>query len=519
MADILGERARLTPQAPALVVVEPEQRLTYEQLDRRAVRCARLWLETLGLKPGDRVGILAHNRIEYLDAFFAAGKTGIVLVTLGTRLTAQELQHVVEDSGLKVLLYDADLAETVGGLRRLVDIDHWVALDAASTDLGRQGPAVGDLDYGAAVAALPEDVAWRPLPCAGDDLYCLLYTSGTTGKPKGVMIPHRQVLANGYHTVCAWQLRSDDVTAIFTPLYHAGGLMAFLVPLVVIGGRIVLHRHFDPAEVWRTVEQEGCTVMLGVPTIWKMLLEAPSFTAVDLSSVRWLISGGAPLPQYLIEAYQARGVVFKQGFGMTEVGVNCFAMTVEDSFRKVGSIGKPMMHTEVRLVDAEGRDVASGEVGELLFRGPHVSCGYWRNEAATRAALDEDGWFHSGDQARCDEDGYYYVAGRQKDMIISGGVNVYPAEIEAQLVQHPGVEDAAVVAVPSDQWGEVGIAFVVPRDRGAGLEGDELSEFLKPRLARFKIPKVFRVLDDLPRTAYGKVVKGDLRRRYLEESA
>jgi fatty-acyl-CoA synthase len=512
-ADILGERARLTPSAPALVVVEPALRLNYRQLDDRAVRCARLWTETLGLTKGDRVGILAHNRVEYLEAFFAAGKTGIILVTLGTRLTAAELEPVVRDSGLKALLYDGALAATVTALRQRIDLDHWVALDAPI-----EATAPTDGVYGALIAALGEAPEWAPTPCGGEDVYCLLYTSGTTGRPKGVMIPHRMVVWNGIHTVCGWQLRADDVSPIFTPLYHAGGLMAFLVPLFLIGGTIVLHHSFDAGEVWRTLEKERCTVVLGVPTIWKMLLEAPEFATANLESVRWLISGGAPLPHYLIEAYQQKGVAFKQGFGMTEVGVNGFAMTVEDSFRKVGSIGQPMPFTAVRLVDEEGATVGPGEVGEMLFRGPHVCKGYWNNPEATAAALDAEGWFHSGDLARCDEDGFYYVAGRQKDMIISGGVNIYPAEIEAVLVQHPAVEDAAVVAVPDARWGEVGVAFIVPRP---GVEpapdGAILTAFLEERLARFKIPKAFRFPTELPRTAYGKVVKGELRDRYLGE--
>lgn len=509
-ADLLGERARLTPHRPALVVVQPELRLTYGELDARAVRCARLWTQSLGLVKGDRVGILAHNRVEYLEAFFAAGKTGIVLVTLGTRLTAHELAHVVKDSGLRALHYDGELAATVDALRPLVEIEHWLALDA---------PGEGaDEVYATLVESLAEDVAWRPTPCDGEDLYCLLYTSGTTGVPKGVMIPHRMVLANAFNTICGWQLRADDVTSIFTPLYHAGGLMAFLVPLVVIGGRTVLHRGFEAQEVWRAIDGEGCTVVLGVPTIWKMLLEAPTFGSTDLSRLRWLISGGAPLPRYLIEAYQERGVAFKQGFGMTEVGVNCFTMTVEDSYQKAGSIGKPMMYTEVRLVDDQGRDVAAGEVGELLFRGAHVSQGYWNRPEATAAALDAEGWFHSGDQARRDDEGYFYIAGRQKEMIISGGVNVYPAEIEAQLVLHPNIEDAAVVAVPDPQWGEVGIAFVVSRDGTAGLNANQLATFLADRLARYKIPKTFVQLETLPRTAYGKVRKGELRDTFLGTS-
>jgi fatty-acyl-CoA synthase len=501
------------------VVVEPELRLSYRQLDDRAVRCARLLTEALGLAKGDRVGVLAHNRVEVLEAFFAAGKTGVVLVPLGTRLTPAELEHVVRHSGMRALVYDGELAATVAELRRRVELERWVALDEPA--------AAGDPVYGALADRLGDDPGWRPARCGGEDLYCLLYTSGTTGRPKGVMIPHRMVVWNGVNTVCGWQLRADDVSPIITPLYHAGGLMAFQVPIVTIGGTVVLHRGFDAGEVWRTIERERATVVLGVPTIWKMLLEAPELATVDLGSVRWLISGGAPLPRYLIEAYQRRGVAFKQGFGMTEVGVNCFAMTVADSVARPGSIGKPMMFTEARLVDPDdpdqGAEVPAGEVGELQFRGPHVCLGYWNDPEATAAALDADGWFHTGDLARRDQDGFYYVAGRRKDMIISGGVNVYPAEIEAALVLHPAVEDAAVVAVPDERWGEVGVAFVVARAGAAGETGqppdaEALAAFLGERLARFKIPRAFRLVEALPRTAYGKVVKGELRDRYLSEA-
>ncbi len=521
-ADVLGERARLTPNKTAVVDVDSGERLTYRDLDRRAARCARLWRERCGLEKGDRVGILSHNRLEYLDAFFAAGKSGVVLLTLGTRLTAHELEHIVSDAAPRVLLYDGELADTVRELRSKLGagspVERWLALDDPLDLAGapHRGTPERDPVYDAECDEL-DDAPFERQACAGEDVYCLLYTSGTTGKPKGVMIPHRMVAWNGYNTVCGWQLEESDTSPIFTPLYHAGGLLAFLVPIFTIGGTIVLHREFDAEEIWRTIERERCTVVLGVPTIWKILMDSPAFAEVDLAHVRWCISGGAPLPQYLIAAYQERGVVFKQGFGMTEVGVNCFAMTVEDSFEKAGSIGQPLMFTEVRLVDGEGRDVADGEIGEMLFRGPHTSLGYWRNPEATAAALDADGWFHSGDQARRDEDGFFYVAGRQKDMFISGGVNVYPAEIEGQLVLHPAVEDAAVVGVPDDKWGEVGVAFVVPR-AGSELGAGALAAHLGKRLARFKIPKEFHLIDELPRTAYGKVVKGELVERYLAEA-
>ena len=519
-ADILGERARLTPDATALVVVDPPLRLTYRELDQRARSCAQAW-QSLGFGHGDRVAILAHNRVEYLEAFFAAGKTGIILVPLGTRLTAAELAPILADSGARALLYGQEHAEIAAALRATATaIESWIAFDSAPIPKGHPGEGRGPvpspnplLSYATLIEATDPD-SFTPIRCQPEDLYCLLYTSGTTGKPKGVMIPHRQIAWNGYNTACGWQLRPDDVSPIFTPLYHAGGLLAFLGPIFTIGGTIVLHRGFDPAEIFRTIEKERCTVVLGVPTIWKLLADAPEFGAAELSSLRCLMSGGAPLPTWLAEIWQRRGMIFKQGFGMTEVGVNCFAMTEDDSRRKLGSIGKPMMFTEVALVGELG-PVAVGEVGEMYFRGPHVSLGYWKNPEATAAAFTEGGYFRSGDLARRDEEGFFYIAGRAKDMIITGGVNVYPAEIEAILLEHPGVRDAALVGVEDPRWGEAGIAFVVPVGPGSA-EPEALLEYLGGRLARFKLPREIVHLEELPRTAYGKVVKGDLRKRYLE---
>lgn len=501
--DVLGERARLSPDKTALVFVPTGERFTYRQLDERAQACAAGWRGILGLGKNDRIGLLAHNRPEFVDCFFAAAKSGVVLVPLGTRLTAHELAHIVLDSGMKALLYDAAFADTVAALRPLVALDRFLPLDPPPSSSPDPNPSAG-----------PSTPCAAPGP---DDLLCLLYTSGTTGKPKGVMVPHRMVAWNAYNTVIGWQLREDDVSPIFTPLYHAGGLGAFLLPIFAIGGTIVLHAGFDAAEIWRTMERERCTVVLGVPTIWKLLMEAPEFATADLSAVRWLISGGAPLPLYIIEAYQARGVVFRQGYGLTEVGVNCFAMSNEDSVRRKGSIGRPLPYTQAKAVDAAGLEVPAGEVGELWLRGPHVCLGYWNNPEATAAALDADGWFHTGDSARRDEEGFFYIAGRTKDMLISGGVNVYPAEIEGELLLHPHVADAAVVGVPHETWGEVGIAFVVPR--GTAPTPEELAEFLAARLARYKLPREYVFVDALPRTAYGKVVKGTLRDSYLQRGA
>ncbi len=443
-----------------------------------------------------------------VEAFCAAGKSGVVLVPLNARLTAPELKDIILDSGMHVLMYGEGFEETARALKEVASLREWISLHPSASGL--------ESDYRRLIGTLG-DSDWKRAECEPEDLYCLLYTSGTTGKPKGVMIPHRMAAWNAHNTAICWELGPTDVAPVFTPMYHAGGLAVFLTSIFLVGGTIVLHRGFDASEVWRAIERERATVVFGVPTIFKMLMEAPEFLTVDLSSVRWCISGGAPLPLYLIEAYQRRGIVFKQGYGMTEVGVNCFSMTVEQSKRKIGSIGKPMMFTEARLVDGNGQEVSAGEIGELWLRGPHVCQGYWNNPRATAEALDANGWFHTGDLARRDADGFFYIAGRQKDMIISGGVNVYPAEIEAELLLHPEVRDAAVIGVPDQTWGEKGIAFVV-RSPGATLSAEVLGDYLSQRLAKFKIPKAFMFVESLPRTPYGKVLKTDLRQRYLHSN-
>jgi fatty-acyl-CoA synthase len=505
--DILGERSRLSPNRTAVVEVATGRRLSYVEMDHRSATCARAWLYALGLKRGDRIGILCGNRLEVLDAFFAAGKSGVILVPLGTRLTAGELAEIVADCRLSALVYGAEHEDTVLELRSRVDVGRYIALDG--------GDDTEDLAWESLLAAVGDD-EFVPGVCQPEDPYCLLYTSGTTGRPKGVVTPHRMVAWNAYNTVACWHLSEEDVSPIFTPLYHAGGLGAFLLPIILAGGTIVLHREFEPTEVWRVIEEERCTVVLGVPTIWAMLAETPEFKKADLSHVRWFISGGAPLPRHLVNVYRERGVVLRQGYGLTEVGVNCFAMSNEEAWDKAGSIGRPLMFTEARVIGEDGAELPPEEIGELCFRGPHVSTGYWNNPQATAEAIDSEGWFHTGDMARRDGDGFFYIAGRAKDMFISGGVNVYPAEVENNLLQHPALSDAAVVGVPHETWGEVGIAFVVPAAEQT-VSAEEIGEFLAERLARYKIPKEFRVVDVLPRTPYGKVVKGELFQRWKEE--
>lgn len=500
--DLLGERARLTPGREALALADGSLRLTYGELDARANRAALALTRSLGLEKGDRVGLLAHNCVEFIEVFFAGARSGVIVVPLSTRATVHELEAIVRDSGMRALVYGRGFAGHAAELRDRCGIEAIGGFDRAEL-------AASSSDW--RVLASSHDPAATSFPrSAPEEICALLYTSGTTGKPKGVMISHRMLAWNAYNTVLNWGLREDDRSPIFTPLYHAGGLTVFLTPLFAAGGTIILHEKFDASEVWRVMVRERCTVALGVPTIWKLLMEAPEFETVDLSHVRWLISGGAPLPAFLIEAYRRRGVVLRQGFGMTEVGVNCFSMTSEDALLKPGSIGKAMLFTEARLVRDDGSECGSGEVGELHLRGPHVSSGYWNDPESTRRSFSEDGWFRTGDSARQDEDGFFYIAGRKKEMFISGGVNVYPVEIEAELLQHAGVADAAVVGAEDPTWGEVGVAFVVAAD-GATLDARELEQWLGARLSRVKIPKRWNIVAELPRTPYGKVEKDRLR--------
>src|SRR5271168_366752 len=499
-ADILGERARISPARTALVCVETGRRFTYAEMNGRAMRCARMLSIACRMQMGDRFAVLSGNRVEFLELFGAAAKTGTVLVALNKRYTAHELSFILKDAGVKTLFYERDLSATIEELRREGVVQHFVSLD--------EPLAGGDLCYAAACDSV-EGKDWENAACHAETLCCLLYTSGTTGKPKGVMIPHRMIAFNGYNTALCWGLRETDVSSVFTPLYHAGGLFAFLVPIWTAGGTIVLHREFQAGAVWRTMERERVTVALGVPTILQMLLDAPEIASAATGHIRWLISGGAPMPGGLVEAFHRRGIVLKQGFGMTEVGVNCFTMSEEEALGKIGSVGKPMLFTQARIVDGSGRTCIAEEVGEIQFRGAHVCQGYWNNEAATRQSIDEDGWFHTGDLARRDADGFFYIAGRSKDMYISGGVNIYPAEIELELLTHPEVKDAAIVGVADAVWGEVGAAYVVARD--ADKPPSDLAAFLGARVAKFKIPKSFYFVAELPRTAYGKVVKHALR--------
>ncbi|MCL7452132.1 MAG: AMP-binding protein [Anaerolineae bacterium] len=510
-ADLMTSRAHLTPEREALLLLPSGASYTYAELNARANRLAN-WMRALGVQKGDRVSILAHNGIVYIDLLYGLAKIGATFAPLNWRLVAKELAYIVNDCQPHVLICGTEFAGTLAEMRPAIDVAHYVALEGTAVD--------GGLDYDDGLAEASTNEPERPA-LSGEDTCCLLYTSGTTGRPKGAMIPHRQVLWNAVNTVISWGLVPDDVSPVFTPLFHAGGLFAFLTPILYVGGRIVLFRTFDLEGVLRAIVEEACTVVLGVPTIYRMLMDSPGFERADFSSMRFFINGGAALPPELAREWlAAKGGVLRQGYGLTEVGVNCFSMTDQESVSKLGSVGKPIFHSRMRLLDPGTGQDAGGQEGELLIRGPHVCTGYWRQPAATVEALWYDittgsgPWFRTGDMARRDDDGFYYIIGRYKDMIKSGGENIYAAEVESVFRQHPAVEDAALIGVPHDVWGEVGLMVVVlAKDRTATAE--ELQAFCGEHLARFKIPKQLVFAEKLPYSSYGKVLKGELKKRYV----
>ena len=500
--DWLARWAVYAPEKTALVDVATEKRLSYRELNWRADCLAGALRARLGVGKGDRVAVLAHNCAETLELFFALGKLGAVLVPLNSRLATSELAYILNDAQPKVCFYGPDFAATALELAHGLSDTHMLAYQ----------PAAGETGYEALLASHAGHAAPSPAEVSLDDPHVILYTSGTTGMPKGAMLTHGTITWNAVNTQVGWDLRHDDITLTHTPFFHTGGLNVLTTPLIHRGGTIILMKQFDAARSLELIARERCTVVFAVPTMFHMMLEAQNFETSDLSSVRFFITGGAPCPVPLIEAYARRGLTFKQGYGLTEAGPNCFTLDARDAIRKAGSVGFPNFHVDVRVVDDEGVDVPAGAVGELLIRGPHVIKGYWKNPDATAASL-QDGWLRTGDLVRKDEEGYYYIVDRKKDMIISGGENIYPAELEQLLHAHPAVVEAAVIGIPHAKWGEVGRAVVVLRSPGLVSEA-ELIAYLGERVARYKLPKSVAFVDGLPRNPTGKVLKTVLRQEH-----
>lgn len=490
MNDWLARREALTPEKVALVDAERGFRaITYREWNRAANRTAN-WLRTLGVSKGDLVGVLAANSVEYLDIWFACGKVGAILQTLNWRLATRELVGMLKDATPMVLIYGSEFAEQVREIKGSVPkIQKYVALDDFTTE-----------------REVCDNAPPPPVEVELDAPWVISYTGGTTGLPKGAIITHGNVLFNSVNTVMSWGLLPTDVTILNAPLFHTGGLNVLTAPLVHIGGTSIVCKGFDVDQVFDLIETQGVTVYFGVPTMFIAQQESLRWDGADFSRLRWVISGGAPCPPPVFEKWWARGMDFKTGYGMTECGPNTFWLPSEDVQRKPGSVGVPMFHVEVKVVGPDGAECDADEIGELLIRGPQVSPGYWNRPEETAETL-RDGWLHTGDLARQDSEGYFYIVGRLKEMFISGGENVYPSEVEAAMSLHPGVVSVAVLGVPDARWGEVGVAAVVRRTGNGALTEEMLLEHTRTMLARYKVPKRIVFVDALPMTGAGKVDK------------
>ena len=489
--DITAQRALLKPEAIAFRDLARGTSLTYAALENNVRSLAGL-LRAQGVGEGDRLAVLCRNRIEFFELLFAAGKLGAVLVPLNWRMPAGELAPLLADAAPKVLFYGAE--------------DGAVAseLGAAGTQL------VGFDDDSAAGYAARRDAAapfagrefWR-----GNDTWYLIYTSGTTGKPKAVIQTPAMALANYVNIRQAMSISGDDVCLNYLPLFHTAGINLVTLPTLIEGGEVLVLPAFDVERVVRLLADGTLDTFFAVPAVYLQISLHPEFPSLDLGRVRNWGCGGAPMPDHLVRAYLERGARVCNGMGMTETGPTVFIMDPAMVDRKIGSVGKPQVLARVRLVGADGRDVQQGVEGELWFAGPGVTPGYWGNPDATREAFADGAWLKSGDIGRQDADGYYYIAGRIKEMYISGGENVYPAEVENVLAAHPAILEAAVVAIADEKWGEVGRAYVLPQPGCELPPAGEITAWCRERLAPYKVPKEYLGVHDFPRTAAGKIQK------------
>ena len=461
----LRDRARNTPDRVAIDCLG--RLVTYAELDAMSDAFAAELAER-GLVHGDRVATLTGNTPEHVAVLFACARSGLVLLPLSWRLTAPELRYQLDDAEPAAVLVEDAYAELARETR--------VPFEPLAPAPQGRAPDV---------------------EVADDDGLLLVYTSGTTGKPKGALLTHANCFWTNLSFDLATGVHGHDVVLQVLPQFHVGGWNVQSLLAWLKGATVVLEREFDAGRALELIEEKRVTTMMGVPPIYLFLAQHPRFADADLSSLERAVVGGAPMPEALLTAWAARGTAVIQGYGLTEAAPNVLCLPPEDAVRKTGCAGKPYAFVEVRLSDES----------ELQVRGPNVFPGYWRNEEATRAVFTDDGWLRTGDVAECDDEGFYRIKGRLKDMYISGGENVYPAEVEAVLHEHPLVADAAVVGVPDERWGEVGVAFVV----ADGVSDDELLEWCRARLARFKVPRSFRFVGEIPRNGMGKVQKAELR--------
>jgi fatty-acyl-CoA synthase len=493
-----------------LAIVFGSVRLTYGQLNARACQVANA-LASIGIRKGDRVAVLLHNGHQFIESFFGAAKIGAIFVPVNFRLAKPEIDEVLADCTARVLIYGSEFAEAVESLSQTTHfpekVIHVEALreDSSAFDTGPE--------YDSWIANHPTSEPRVEVAAADDQL--VVYSSGTTGRPKGAVWTHANTLCSSMAKIIDFQLTPKDTTVVFGPLFHVGPLMDLAVPVLLRGGKLVLgaSRGFDPAHLLETIEVERATVVSIYPTMWRRVLALSDLDRFDLSHLRLFFTGGEPMPQWLLRAIYDRfpTIPFINTYGCTEGGPIASFLAPEDRYAMMGSIGKSAFAVEIRIVDDHGREAAPGVPGELAIRSPVVCKGYWRKPEETEAALRE-GWWHTGDLAWKDEEGFLWIAGRKKDLIISGAENIYPVEIERVISMLDGVAEVAVVGVPDEHWGETAAAFVVRRP-GGDLGEAAVIDHCRENLASYKKPRHVFFLDELPRTPVGKVSKEVLRQK------
>jgi fatty-acyl-CoA synthase len=486
--EFLEENAAKFPERIAIIDQSSKKRWSYSELNNEVDSIAKFLLSH-NVKKDQAIAFLFNtNCLYHLTLMLACSKIGAFFVPLNFRLSNTELEKVV--SVLKPKLYLGLGTKALNVDTEYIDLNQIQFDQYSNVELNNN------------------------LKSKLEDTILMLFTSGSTGIPKGVMFHGEMLLSNQIETCQGWGLKPNDITLVETPFFHTGGYNVLLLPLLYLGGTSILAQSFNAENVFQTIQNEKVSVYFGVPTMFQMLSEKPGFETTDFSSIRFFISGGAACAIPMIEQYQIKGLMFKQGFGLTEVGPNCFLLDENDAIKKAGSIGKPMPHSKVRVIDKNGCDVLVNQPGELLLAGPHVCKGYYQNDLAFKETF-KDGYFYSGDLVKFDQDGFYYVVGRIKDMYISGGENVYPGEVEKVLTSHHDIAEAVVVAVPSEKWGEVGYAFL--KSSQLEIKMESLRDFLNPLISRYKHPHYLKCLKEFPLLPNGKVDRKMLKALALKE--
>ncbi|MEP5569383.1 MAG: long-chain fatty acid--CoA ligase [Halioglobus sp.] len=509
IGQLLSKRAAITPNKEAFVEWERKRRFTFSELNARSNRIANVLLAQ-GIKPGDRVATLLKNGIEFIESYFAIAKIGAVMVPVNWRLVPAEISYILTDSAATTLIFDADFDDAVdelqSGLKGDLPCQDWLRCS-----LGDTTAQSWSQDYDELTNAANEN---EPVTGAcGDDNLFIMYTSGTTGYPKGAVHSHDGMLWSQLTSMSTSDMRGDDRFLLALPMFHVGCLNPTSL-LVHRGATGVIMRDLDMPGMFSCIDTEKISIFMAVPALLQFMLHAPERQQCDISSVRWIATGAAPVPVSLLDAWAELGVSIHQAYGLTESCGPGTLLLPEDAASKVGSCGRPQMHTEVKIIDGQGNAIPMGsdEPGELLLAGRHMMKEYWNNPKATAETLI-DGWLHTGDICTWDAEGFITICDRKKDMVISGGENIYPAELENVLAACPDVQEAAVIGVPSQKWGETPLALVVAAP-GASPTAETLKQWCKDNLAGYKVPQLYEIVDDLPRNPSGKLLKPQLREEY-----